>query len=369
MSTPKAFCILALTATFGWAGLIGLADEAPTEWTWYENDALPLEGRPFADGETYFCRLPKRAQGKVEPGLYKSAKQATGMCLRFTTDANRIALNWKIANEHPTDALIPIAGLCGLDVYRYDRAEKRWRFLRTCRYWGNAKTLKTPGEAVMPWTPGEPCLIYLTTRSQLLRFKLGVPKGTSIAYHPHAQADCKPIVHYGTSIVHGGCASRAGLMFTSIAARELDMPYVNMGFSGRGKMQPEMAPFLGEIDASLYIVDCCWNMSPALVQTNAVRFLTTLHDMRPNTPILLCDGCNARGVRRPVDDAMKAVYTKLKAQDGARWRNLHYFDNATMLPKDDECTHDFCHPNDSGMRFMGPAYAKRIREVLEGRAQ
>ena len=40
-----------------------------------------------------------------------------------------------------------------------------------------------------------------------------------------------------------------------------------------------------------------------------------------------------------------------------------------MFPADDaELTHDFCHPNDYGSMFMGPAYAKRIREVLEADA-
>ena len=65
----------------------------------------------------------------------------------------------------------------------------------------------------------------------------------------------------------------------------------------------------------------------------------------------------------------RKVYETLKNSDAETWRNLYYFAEEGMLPRGQvELTHDFCHPNDAGMRVMGPAYAKRIREVLEADA-
>ncbi len=46
----------------------------------------------------------------------------------------------------------------------------------------------------------------------------------------------KPIVFYGTSITHGACASRPGMVHTAILGRKLDLPVVNLGFSGNGRM-------------------------------------------------------------------------------------------------------------------------------------
>ena len=55
------------------------------------------------------------------------------------------------------------------------------------------------------------------------------------------------------------------MAFTAIVGRQLDIPVINLGFSGSGKMEPEMADLLAELDPSVYVLDCIWNMSPELV--------------------------------------------------------------------------------------------------------
>lgn len=346
--------------------------ETETKWVWFEKDALPVEGKGFSDVETYFCRLPKRAKEIVRKPIWDMSHDATGISIRFKTDADRIALRWTVSDGQKQDPLIPPAGVMGIDVYRLDG--QTWRFAGNKRYWGlthyfgnffgNADKKDVPGEAVLSWKPGEAGIIYLPYRSHVTDFRLGLPEGCRLEAYPHADPAAKPVVHYGTSIVHGGCVSRPGLVFTSIAARELDRNYINLGFSGNGRMELEMAPFLAEIDAAVYVVDCVWNMSPQLIEANAVPFLKELKRLRPSTPILLCDGC--RQSHRPAasDRAMQKAYDTLKKEDATLWANLYYFSQTEMLPVSDEVTHDFCHPNDYGATFMGPAYAKRIREVL-----
>ena len=353
-----------ITCLCAWAALA--ASAGTNDWTWYEREALPLEGKGFADTASFFSRLPARADGVLPRGVTGQGRQSTGLYVRFRTDANRLALRWTVANEHPDDPLIPAAGMIGVDVYRFDAAKKAWVFIGNKRYWGN-KANCPPGEAEFGWRPGEAGIVYLPTRGITRDFKIGVPKGKKLEAHPHADPHAKPIVHYGTSIVHGGCASRPGLTFTAIAGRELDLPYVNLGFSGAGRMEKEVPAFLAEIDASIYVVDCSWNMYPDMVRTNAVRFLRTLKSLKPDTPILLCEGCSqfAAERSRPGDVILREGYEALKREDPVLWRNLYYFNAKGMLPENDICTHDFCHPNDYGSQYMGPVYARRIREVLE----
>ena len=134
-------------------------------------------------------------------------------------------------------------------------------------------------------------------------------------------------------------------------------------------MEVEMAPFLAELDAAVYVVDCVWNMAPKMIGENGVKFLKELKRLKPDVPILLCEGCDSTTNRMDRNVAMRKVYDELKGSDPETWRNLYCFSDEAMLRKGDlEQTHDFCHPNDSGMRVMGPAYAKRIREVLEADA-
>ena len=68
--------------------------------------------------------------------------------------------------------------------------------------------------------------------------------------HERRQVDrrTKPVVFYGTSITHGGCCSRPGLSFGNRVGRDLDVPVVNLGFSGSGVMEFEMSEHLAKID-------------------------------------------------------------------------------------------------------------------------
>jgi len=164
----------------------------------------------------------------------------------------------------------------------------------------------------------------------------------------HKSGIVRPVVHYGTSIVHGGCASRPGLCFTSIVGREVDAPYVNLGFSGCARLEPVMADVLSEIDASLYLVDPAWNCTPGMIHERLEPFLRKLHKVRPNVMILVCEGGEPDGSRLPTNDAMKEVYDRLVAEDSTLAARLRYLPADGMIQTDGEPTHDYCHPNDYG---------------------
>ena len=283
------------------AACAAVADVKDDAWNWYENEALPLGGKAFTDTETFFERWPAAAKGKLPGGLVSMGRHTTGMYLRFSTDSDKIRIEWKVRDEHPYDPLIPEAGLIGLDVYGWDASadggKGAWRFQGNKRYWPRDR--KNPGTAQFGWTPGRPCIVYLPLRATMVSFRIGVAKGKTIKPHPYRVPDAKPIVHYGTSIVHGGCASRPGLAFTAVAARDL---------------VPE---FLAAADASLYVVDARWNMSPALVAANCAPFLRKMKELKPDVPILLCEGCTVRD-----HDSCNPAFRKVYRAQGRRPREV-----------------------------------------------
>ena len=180
-----------------------------------------------------------------------------------------------------------------------------------------------------------------------------------------SQAAKGPAAFYGSSITQGGCASRPGMAFTAVAGRLADVPVVNLGFSGNGKMEMALCDLLAEIDAAAYVLDCLWNMSDDLVKERAEPFIRALQQKRPGTPILLAEDCN------PFDSAptskarlLRGIYDKLKAEDAARWQNLHYLEAKDMLGHDGEGTVDGCHPTDLGMERQGEVFGAALKKLL-----
>ncbi len=157
-------------------------------------------------------------------------------------------------------------------------------------------------------------------------------------------------------------------MFTSFAGRRLGCEIINLGFSGGGKMELQMADLIAGIDASLYVVDCDWNMTVDLQKERYEPFVRRLRELRPSVPILLCGGCTESKNPRSQEVFAKSIYDKLKAEDPVLWRDLHFLSGVEALPKCTWATHDHCHPNDYGAPFMGEFYARRIGEILAARA-
>ena len=163
---------------------------------------------------------------------------------------------------------MPATGVSGVDLYAKDKGG-RWEFV------GNGRPAAATNTASFAVPPGEQYLLYLPLYNGVKSVEIGIPKGRKIAAASPRQHR-KPIVIYGTSITQGGCASRPGMAWTSIVGRRLDTPVINLGFSGSGKMEPAMADLLAELDPSVYVLDCIWNMSPEQVSERVVPFVEKL---------------------------------------------------------------------------------------------
>ena len=290
----------------------------------------------------------------------------SGMQFRFSTDSRKLAFKWvpyckDLAMDH-----MPSTGVSGIDVYRFDTARGKWLYVKTGRI-TNAKG----GSLEIGWTPGTPCLVNLPLYNGVKEFSLGVePDATVSALGPRKSGVDKPVVFYGTSITHGGCCSRPGLAFVNIVGRDLDVPVVNLGFSGSGVMEFEMSEHLARIDASCYVLDCLWNMvslssggrKGRSVEENYEPFIRNLRAKRPDVPIVMAEMCDVYcGGKNAKDKYIKQLYDKLVAEG---WKNLVYLPKDDMYTGDLEGTVDGCHPNDWGMMSLARAFGGAVRKAL-----
>jgi lysophospholipase L1-like esterase len=326
---------------------------------WHDVREWRVEGKGWAKTECYYDRLPAKAR-KLLPELWNHSRHATGMSVRFETDAPDIHARWQLRSEQLDEPNMSRASFSGLDIYADDRGQWRW----AGGGWDHKD--QRPSKQLIAGRPAErkAFCVYLPLRNPLIKLEIGVPKGTLLkGIAPRKQ---KPLVYYGSSIVHGAYASRPGMVFPSILGRWLDVPVVNLGFSGLARMHQPMAELLGEIAAGIFVIDALPNMDAALVRERAKPFLQFLCEAKPKTPIVLVEDFpqthawlypDRIKVHEEKWEALNAAYRQLVKKG---FTNLRYVKGRHSIGDDNEGTLDGIHPNDIGYERL----ARNLMPVL-----
>ena len=336
------------------------------QWQWTDARELCVEGQGWTETEGPYDRLPSRAKGLVRDEVWNLSRQPAGLTVRFETDAAEIRARWELGSDSLYHAHCPLLAHSGLDLYaRTDKGQWRWvgvtREIQGCR----AEASLTAGEL----RPGRrEFMLYLPLNNPLLALQIGIPAGAMIGTLPPRTV--KPIVCYGTSIVHGLGVSRPGMTHLAILARRLDYPVINLGFAGQAQMEPAVAELLAELDAALFIVDPVPNMEPAWIAERAEPIMRRLSTARSGVPIVLVEDRSypagwltpelaARNASRR--ESFKQAYAKLLL---AGIGPLRYLEGDGLLGIDGDGTSDGSHPNDLGAGRMTDALEPVLRPLL-----
>jgi len=331
---------------------------------WYDVQQWGVEGRGWSETKRYFDRLPAKAEGVVGGPVWSLSRHSAGMCVRFATDATEIHARYELSSSSLGMPHMPPTGVSGVDLYAQDD-QGTWRWLGVSR--PSAQTVKAKLASGIP-AGRRAYMAYLPLYNGVESLEIGVP--ADAAFEPLPPRSQKPIVYYGTSIAHGACASRPGMSFSAILGRRLDRPVINLGFSGNGRMDPEVVDLLAELDAAVYCIDCLPNMQGPQVAERTEPLVRTLRKARPTAPIVLIEDrtyANAwllpdrRERHTTARAAFKTAYDKLTAEG---IKGLHYVEGEHLLGDDDEATTDSSHPNDLGMMRMAEALERGLRPIL-----
>ncbi len=338
------------------------------EVAWYNATDIGLEGKPFADTESPYDRLPARAKGVVTDAVWSLSRHSAGIAVRFVTDSPNISVKWSVTSEGLAMPHMPATGVSGLDLYGFDSG--KWYFL------GAARPTAKDNEQYIATNllPGlREYLLYLPLYNGTSALKIGIKPGTQLL--PATPANNtgpgkKPLLFYGTSIVQGGCASRTGMAYPAIIARDLGYSHINLGFSGNGPMHLEMTDFIAEVDASMYIIDSLPNMQTAHVLERAVPFVEKIRAKRPTTPILIVENIvyQAHTLRDISSRGHVGKNAELRKQFGLLVNkgipNLHYLSGTDLLGHDTLGTVDGTHPTDLGFFRMAQSIGAAIKEAF-----
>src|SRR3954467_13772381 len=349
------------------APLLAQTPAPTTELDWVDAKKLTVEGLGFKDVKSPYDRLPGRAEGVVPPAVWNLSRDSAGALVRFTAATPEIHARWTITNKNLAGANITAIASSGLDLYAKTDAGK-WRWLGM----GQPKFPETTAALItgIPATERE-FMVYLPLRNGVTSLEFGVPKGATIKPGPARPAGAKPIVFYGTSITHGIGASRAGMTHVAMLGRTFQREVINLGFSGNGRMEPEVVKLVGELDPAVFVLDCLPNMGAQLVTERTVPGVKLLREAHPNTPILLVEDRNLQTgflveSRRKANDANHAALREaFAALQGDKIAGVYYLKGDDLLGSDGEGTVDGSHPTDLGFTRQAAEFERVLRPVLK----
>jgi hypothetical protein len=364
---PITTCVFSVVMML--SAVLGLhANSLAVGTTWTDADTLQVEGRAFDDRKSPWDRFPARAEGVVRAPVWGNSRHSAGIAIRFLSDSPSIDVRWRLTSERLEMPHMPATGVSGVDLYvRTDLpGNSGWRWV------GNGRPTAVENQnrlasgldrTVREW------MVYLPLYNGVESIEIGTAEGASI--EPAKRRD-RPIVFYGTSITHGACASRPGMAHVAILGRRLDVPVVNLGFSGSGTLDMEIADLMAEIDASAYVIDCLPNLRGELVAARAAPFVRRLRSLRPDVPIILVEDrtyadamFNAGKAARNHENraALKAARDELTAEGVDR---LFYIEGDRLLGDDGDATVDSSHPTDLGFMRHADVFEPVLRSALSG---
>jgi lysophospholipase L1-like esterase len=336
---------------------------------WCDARELTLEGIGWPGESQAYCRLPDRAEGVVRDAVWQLSRHSAGACVRFVSDAQNIVARWTLRNENLAMAHMPASGVSGLDLYARDATGKwRWAGVGIPSAQENEAVLLNTGT-----TQEREYAVYLPLYNGTAKLEIGAAEGASLKPAP-PRGNPRTVGFYGTSIVHGGCASRPGMAYPAIFGRALDCATINLGFSGNGQGEAEVAELLAELDADVWVLDPLPNMSADLVRERIGNFAKTLRTARPQAPIVLVENIEYQNgwlnaARRDREEssnaALREVYDGLCA---AKVNDLHYVEGASLLGDDGEGTVDGTHPTDVGFARMAGVLLPVVRPLVNDSA-
>lgn len=337
---------------------------------WHDPREAPfrLSGFAWFHQDRLYRRLPLHPADPLPEAVDSLANCTAGGQIGFQTTSSRIAVRVALTGRAGMPHM-PSTGQCGFDLYLGAPGEQRFRNVAKYDHSQDRYELQL---FAGPEEDADPNL-----RNVLLNFPLymgvqdvlvGLDPDAEVSPPPDRAAP-GPVVVYGTSITQGGCAARPGMAYTNILSRRLNLEFVNLGFSGNGRGEPEVARAIATVkNPRLLVLDYEANADGRLRDT-LPGFVDILRHAHPDVPILVVSRIRYAGeLTHPGEAhaaadrrAFQAEVVEERRSNGDR--AIDFIDGSTLLGNDfDECTVDGSHPTDLGFWRMAQGLEPALRK-------
>ncbi|MFN0103629.1 MAG: SGNH/GDSL hydrolase family protein [Bryobacteraceae bacterium] len=334
---------------------------AAVSWIAPQDARFTINGLPWiAENKGELIRLPRRLETQIPKPVWTLGESPSGGRIRFRTDSTRVAIRVEYPSA-PNMTNMHAFGQTGIDLY-LDGV-----YRSTVVAPKDAAVGKTVEHVFFAGLSKQPrdITLYLPLYKPANVISIGLDDDATVD-KPRRFAAAKPVVFYGTSITQGGCASRSGLSYQAILGRQLNIDFVNLGFSGNGKGESAVANMTAEIDAALFVLDFSQN-NPDIESLRGVYepFLTTIRKQHPKTPIIaitpIASAVNIPRFEQYREHIREVVNRNIAVGD----KLLTLVEGYTLLgPNRLDGLVDSVHPNDLGFQWMAEGLAPHIAKAL-----
>ncbi|MBR6523437.1 MAG: SGNH/GDSL hydrolase family protein [Clostridia bacterium] len=323
-----------------------------TDIKFYNVDETPFKIYGIFKENGKYRRLPESVAKKVSSGVHVLHTHTTGGRVKFVTDSPYIAIYTKMGalGKMPHFAL---TGSIGFDMYEGDH------FVNT---FVPPFDITDGYESLFEFEDKKEreITINFPLYSEVLDLYIGLQEN-SVLKEAKPYKNDKPIVFYGSSITHGGCASRPGMSYQAILSRMFEYDYINLGFSGSALAEDEIADYIKNLDMSIFVYDYDWNAPTVehLEQTHEKMF-KKIREKHPHLPVIMMSRpkhflTREEEIRRSIVE--KTYLDAVSSGD----KNVYFVDGKALTKLcGDSGTVDYAHPTDFGFYSM----AKAVAEVI-----
>ncbi len=315
-------------------------------------------------------RIPPEIAENISPQLIWLNKTHSGVRIAFSTNSPFVSFLVEASGFGRTvdDALSGSAGI--FVTAAEDGKEQRYISRISPNFQELYKEMsgegaKFSGTINLGDNKNRQVIVWLPILTDYKKLYIGVQKGANIGAFDGYKYKT-PVVFYGSSITMG-CGSSAPVnTYPALVSRTLNTDFINLGFSGNAKGEPEVAEYIASLDMSAFVYDYDYN-APSVEHLEATheKFFKIIREKQPDLPIIMMSRPNLPDnleTAKRFNVIMNTFLNAKKSGDNRVWliNGANIFDGAYR----DCCTHENCHPNDLGYMKMAEAVSALLKEHL-----
>lgn len=342
----------------------GISDRSRLQFFDIRQDPFRIYGLYDARRQPAFVRMPQKAAASVSPGVESLSRNTAGGRVRFSTDSEVIVLH-AVMPAVGRFSHMPLTGSAGFDLFVDDPESGISRYWRTFvpptdMDGGYESEIRFPSPQKRFLTVHFP--LYSEVREVLIGIDRNATVGEGLPYR-----NGLPVVCYGSSITQGGCASRPGNCYQNILARQMNLDFLNLGFSGCGKAEDSMIDYLAGLPMAAFLSDYDHNAPDAehLKKTH-FRLYEAIRKTHPDIPYLMLSRYDFNSHYEENIARRDVIYETYRRARAAGDRNVIYIDGASVFrgQYQEMCTVDGTHPNDLGFALLADAIGAELKVAM-----